>query len=110
MGKLEEDLYVVQVKVRQIQSQLDQVLQLLQNNVASSILRITEPNLKREEKEHTKAITLRFGTMIKETIQPNYGEKAVGEKDRPIPPPPPPPPPPSSKLVPFLSSLRGGEE
>ncbi|KAA3479786.1 DNA damage-inducible protein 1-like [Gossypium australe] len=46
--KVEEDLHVVQADVHQIYGQLDQVLKLLQNNLASSIPSNIEPNPKRE--------------------------------------------------------------
>ncbi|XP_012458175.1 uncharacterized protein LOC105778968 [Gossypium raimondii] len=41
----------------------------------------TEPNLKREGKEHAKEITLRSVAMVKEPIQSNLQEKEVSEKD-----------------------------
>lgn len=82
VSKVEEGLHVVQADVHQICSQLNQVLKLLQNNLTSSIPSNTEPNPKREGKDHTKAITLRSRAVVKEPIRPNCGEKEVSEKDK----------------------------
>lgn len=70
--------------MHQICSQLDQVLQLLQNNLVSSISSNIEPISKREGKKHTKAITLRFKVVVKEPIRSNCREKEVGEKQESI--------------------------
>lgn len=64
-----------------MQGQLDQILQVLQSNSTSSIFSNIEPNLKGEGKEHGKAITLRSGVVIKESIRPTSGEE-VRKKDR----------------------------
>lgn len=54
MTKLEEGLYSVQADMHQMQGQLDQILQVLQTNVTSSIPINIEHNLKKERKEMKK--------------------------------------------------------